>query len=85
MKEYFFVHLKYYITLLCMLVLGIILLLRLGDNRQLQIAVILMLALGYIVWGILHHYIHHDLTWKITLEYILFGVFGVIVCLLYFK
>jgi hypothetical protein len=46
-------------------------------NKNLQMAYIVLTTFLYIVWGIVHHYIHHDVHPRIVLEYILMGSFGI--------
>lgn len=68
-------HLGYYISLIIILLFGVLLTLLVTD-RQLQMEIVVLTALFYIVWGILHHFINHDLSMKIVIEYILIGALG---------
>lgn len=85
MKKNLLKHLKYYAALLIMQVLGFFVLLSLAGNKEFQIAVIIISGIGYISWAILHQYYEHSLTAKIVVEYLLFGAFGIVVSLLFFK
>jgi len=78
-------HIKYYSTLAVMQIAGLALLILLYDKRDLQMLVVIMISAAYASWAIAHHYIHHSLNTKIVLEYVMFGIFGIIVTLLYFK
>jgi hypothetical protein len=78
-------HLGYYLSLLGVLLLGFLLIYFVSPNRQLQILIFVVVTLFYIVLGIAHHKINHDLTAKIMVEYILIGAFGVAVMFFLFK
>lgn len=77
-------HLVYYIILVCMQIGGFFMLLSLNGLRDMQILFILVSTAVYVSWAILHQYIEHSLTAKIVLEYVLFGVFGILISILYF-
>lgn len=70
-------HIGYYITLLTILILGFIMIVSASFSKQLQMIIIILIALFYVGWGILHHLINHDLTPKIVVEYVLIGSFGI--------
>lgn len=78
-------HLGYYISLLGILLLGFLLIYFASPNRQLQISIFVIVTFFYVVLGILHHKINHDLTVKIVVEYILIGTFGIAVMFFLFK
>jgi hypothetical protein len=85
MKKNILTHFKYYLTFALMQLTGFFLLLSLSNNKNLQIAVIFMTTIIYVSWALAHQYIHHSLSKKIVLEYILFGIFGLTVTLYFFK
>lgn len=85
MKKNLLKHLKYYIALLIIQIVGFFVMLSLSGNKEFQIAVIITSGIGYIAWAILHQYFEHSLTGKIVVEYVLFGTFGIIASLLFFK
>lgn len=68
-----------------MQIIGFFVLLSLSGNKEFQIAIIIVSGIGYAVWAILHQYLEHSLTTKIVVEYVLFGTFGIVVSLLFFK
>jgi hypothetical protein len=70
-------HYGYYAGLLIIALGGLFLITRTGVDYQLKMLLIVLITLFYIVWGVLHHYIHHDLTVKIVLEYVLIGSLGI--------
>lgn len=68
-------HSAYYISLILILILGFMLVYN-SSNRSFQIGAIIVTTFFYVLWGIMHHLINHDLNVKIVIEYILIGVFG---------
>jgi hypothetical protein len=71
-------HAIYYIALVIMLGLGFLLAYN-STDRNLQIGVVIATTFFYVLWGIIHHLMNHDLHGKIVLEYVLIGVFGLTV------
>jgi len=47
-----------------------------STDRIFQIGVIVATTFFYVLWGIMHHLLNHDLHLKIVVEYILIGGFG---------
>lgn len=68
-------HSAYYISLVLILTLGFLLAYN-SSNRSFQIGAVTITTFFYVLWGIMHHLINHDLNVKIVIEYILIGVFG---------
>ena len=85
MKKHFLKHIRYYIALLVMQIIGFLVILSLTGNHDLQITIIIISTIGYVAWAILHQYLEHNLTSKIVIEYMLFGMFGIVVSLFFFK
>lgn len=72
-------HSAYYISLIIILALGFLLAIANSTNRDFQIGVFVTTTFFYVLWGIMHHLINHDLNVKIVIEYVLIGVFGLTV------
>lgn len=70
-------HGIYYISLLLLLVLGFGGALFAGGQKNIQIILIILAAILYCVWGVMHHVIHHSFSIKIMLEYIAIAALGV--------
>ena len=70
-------HLGYYTVFLLMAILGFYLLLVNANSEQGKMTIVILLAFFYVVWGLLHHYVHHDISTKIVLEYVLVGALGI--------
>ena len=69
-------HLGYYFSLVAILFFGFLTVIFLQDKSS-QLLVLILTALFYILWGIIHHHLHHDLTAKIVVEYVLMGALGI--------
>lgn len=70
-------HLGYYVSLIIILFLGLILVNLASPNIKLQGLIIVATVLFYVVWGVLHHSINHEIMPKIVVEYILIGLLGI--------
>ncbi len=68
-------HTIYYASLIIILSLSFLLAYSSSD-RSFQIGVIVATTFFYVLWGIMHHLMNHDLNMKIVIEYILIGAFG---------
>lgn len=71
-------HSAYYASLIIILTLGFLLAYN-NSDRAFQIGVVIVTTFCYVLWGIMHHLINHDLNAKIVIEYILIGAFGLTV------
>ena len=70
-------HVAYYVSLIIIFALGIFLMSSAAPNKQLQMLIFVIMAFFYVVWGVMHHFINHELSAKIVVEYILIGILGV--------
>lgn len=48
-------------------------------DRFMQVGIAVATSAAYIVWGIVHHAIHRDLSLSVILEYIVIGSLGLVV------
>lgn len=71
-------HGLYYISLVIILSLAF-LLANSNSDRSFQIGVVLATTFFYVLWGVMHHLLNHDLNTKIVIEYVLIGAFGLTV------
>ena len=60
-----------------MFAVGAFLISLVAPNKLQQIGIFTLIALFYVIWGILHHFINHELNKKIVVEYILIATLGV--------
>lgn len=70
-------HVAYYISLIAIFALGAFLIYSVTPNKQLQMLIFVIMAIFYVIWGVLHHFINHELSTKIVVEYILIGTLGI--------
>lgn len=68
-------HAIYYVVLIIMLSLSFLLAYTSSD-RGFQIGTVVAVTFFYVLWGIMHHLMNHDLHAKIVIEYILIGALG---------
>lgn len=69
-------HSGYYVFLIIILILGFLLAYTSASSRNFQIGVVIVTTFFYVLWGIMHHLLNHDLNVKIVIEYILVGTLG---------
>ena len=69
-------HLGYYISLILILSFGLIAILLANPDIKMQSVIIFMTVFFYILWGMVHHLINHELTLRIVIEYVLIGALG---------
>lgn len=79
MQEKFKKHIWYYVIFVVVELAGLAALLYLATDAFLRLIVIILMTLFYVFWSILHHSMHHSVTKKIVLEYILIGLLGIVV------
>lgn len=78
-------HLTYYLSLGLIFAIGVSLSVQASLDKQLQILIIFTTAILYVLWGILHHFLDHDITVKIVVEYVLMGGIGIMVALFFLR
>jgi len=72
-------HLPHYLTLLGLLAVGAIGFIFFSYDRIFQIAVLIALAASYVIWGIVHHYLHRDLHLAVVIEYLVVAALGLVI------
>lgn len=72
---------KDYLALLTLLAFGLLGFLYFDYDRQFQNAVVVITALGYIVWGVIHHRLRGDFHLKVFVEYCMVAFLGTILVL----
>lgn len=78
-------HIGYYISLIAILIFGFLLVSLFSSNKQLQMVAVVLTTFFYVVFGIFHHLINHDLRAKIVIEYVLVASLGLAVVLFLLK
>jgi hypothetical protein len=82
MKNLLKYHTGYYLSLGAMMLLCMTLIMKTTNEPRLRVAVICLTSFIYVFWGIAHHIVHHDISLKVVLEYVLIGIIGTVLVLL---
>lgn len=69
-------HILYYLLQLVVVSTGIIGITRIA-GRTAQSITLVIATIVYFLIAVIHHYLNHDLTLKIVVEYLLIGIFGI--------
>ncbi|MEK7526328.1 MAG: hypothetical protein AAB546_02520 [Patescibacteria group bacterium] len=72
-------HVAHYTPLFGIFVCGILGFWLYSYDRKFQMAVAVAVAVSYVVWGAVHHYLHKDLYWEVLFEYVMFAAVGLVV------
>lgn len=72
-------HLLHYLPLIGILVLAAFGFVAFSYDKNFQAALVVATAVGYVTWGIVHHYLHRDLHLSVVLEYIAISFLGVVI------
>ena len=78
-------HAFYYVGLLACIAAAVILVREYPFNKQMQMEVVVALGGFYVIWGVIHHKLHHSLRIKIMLEYIVVASLGIAAILFILK
>lgn len=70
-------HFGYYFSLIAIFVSGLFLVFATGPNVLLQLSMVMITGIFYMILGASHHFVNHELTAKIMVEYILIGALGI--------
>ena len=79
------IDLEYYISLIFILSLGLFSIILAAPNKNLQLILVLLTTLFYILFGMVHHLINHDLSIRVMVQYIIIGGLGVTVIFFFLK
>lgn len=72
-------HLPHYFLLMGILVFGFGGLILFSYDRRFQVGIAVATAVSYVVWGIIHHYLHRDLHLEVVIEYMAVASLGLVV------
>lgn len=84
MKESLHNHFWYYVSFLFVEAVSLCIIFTFTYDRFIQVMALLVMIGFYLIWTLVHHHLHHTLTKKIVLEYILIGAVGMIALLFIF-
>ncbi|MBI2268161.1 MAG: hypothetical protein HYU80_01795 [Candidatus Blackburnbacteria bacterium] len=74
-------HMPHYLSLFGIVGLGCLGLIVFSYDQGFRMAVTVALGAAFVAWGVVHHWLHDDLHFKIVLEYLFTAILGVIVLL----
>lgn len=69
-------HFSHYLILILILSVGGLVFL-LDSNKTIKFQVGTLIAIAYIFWGMIHHFLEKNLNFKIVVEYLLIGALSV--------
>lgn len=72
-------HLGYYISFFLILIGGMFVIFQNQGDKTLTLEFVSLIAFFYVLWGLLHHLVHHSVTLRIVIEYIVVALLGVAV------
>ncbi len=67
-----------YLVLVLILIAGIVSFYLVRGNPAMQFRIGIVTSISYVVWGILHHTLEHNLHKKIVVEYLLIGAIAIV-------
>lgn len=70
---------SHYLPLLGIFALGVLAFALFSFDRLFQVAVSIAIAAAYVVWGVVHHYLHGDLHLSVIIEYIVVASLGLVI------
>lgn len=71
--------LPHYLTLFGILFAGFIGFTLFSYDKGFQIAVAVATASSYVIWGVMHHFLHKDLHLETFFEYVAVAVLGLVI------
>jgi hypothetical protein len=71
-------HIQHYLPLLGILGAGVAGFIMFSYDNNFQFVIAVAMSLGYVSWGIVHHYLHKDIYLEVVLEYALIALLGLV-------
>ena len=72
-------HIQHYLPLLGILAFGLFGFLIFSYDKAFQLIILIALAVAYVFWGLIHHYLHDDLYLLVIIEYIAVATLGLVI------
>jgi hypothetical protein len=72
-------HFRHYFSLIGILTAAVVAFVVFSYDRTFQIYISIAVAVSYVCWGIIHHYLHKDLYLEVVIEYLVVAVLGLII------
>ena len=83
MQESLKKHFWYYITFFSVEISGVVAVAYFAYDSFVRMVIIILMVLFYVFWSLLHHKIHHSVSRKIVIEYLLIGLLGIVISLFF--
>lgn len=74
-------HITHYLPLLGIFFAGVLAFKIFYYDQQFLVGVAVSLAASYVVWGVVHHHIHDDLSLEVLVEYVSVALLGLVAVL----
>lgn len=74
-------HLPHYLSLIGIIIIGLIGHMLFSYDKVFQSIIAISTGIAYTAWGIVHHWLHEELDFKIFLEYLFTALFGITILL----
>lgn len=78
-------HTMYTLIFVLLLVLDAVVMYVFSPSKATELFLVSITSLAYVVWGIVHHSLSHDISVKIVIEYFLVSLLGFTVVLFFLK
>jgi hypothetical protein len=69
----------HFVILCIILGLGTAFFLYAQGNPLMQFVIGMVTSIAYVLWGLVDHYVHHDLHQKVVVEYLLVGCIAIVI------
>jgi hypothetical protein len=74
-------HLPHYVPLAAIILAGVFGFLIFSYDQAFQIMILVAVSVSYVLWGVIHHKIHDDLSLFVIIEYLVIATLGLVVVL----
>ena len=71
-------NMQHYLPLITILMAGMLGFYLFSYDRIFQSVLLIAVSASYVVWGVVHHFIHDDLHYMIIVEYVIIALLGVV-------
>jgi hypothetical protein len=83
-KKNFKKHHWFYISFVLIQIVGGLLVYVSSFDKKVQLTAVFLLTVLSVFWSLMHQHIHHHLSSKIVLEYVLMGGIGIVFAFIFF-
>ena len=74
-------HLSHYVPLIAIILAGVFGFLIFSYDQAFQIMILIAVCISYVLWGVIHHKIHDDLSLFVIIEYLVIATLGLVIVL----